>query len=261
MGQNNSEKNRSFENDSIPVDTILLIKDGAVITFGHTHHEIENTVQGSSLGYDFIFSNTGNEPLLISNVRTSCHCTIASYPNEPKYYAVLAELCLNNNLNEKAEWAYQKIIELDPENPYVMALKVAIPKSYKKPLLMLIIEKKKVRHVLYDLDANKFPFGSYKVINFTKVHLLADLGGVKFTLKPNQDHFVRLNHGEKIKPVQLRVAIKGKKRSKLIYSSMLMNRKSKRMLMFFYATKDEADRPTIKCRSLVDFFIKNKKPS
>jgi len=54
---------------------------------------------------------------------------IVSYPNEPKYYAVLAELCLNNNLNEKAEWAYQKIIELDPENPYVH---VSLADYYKK---------------------------------------------------------------------------------------------------------------------------------
>ena len=149
----------------------------------------------------------------------------------------------------------------DLENPYAMALKVSIPQSYKKPLLMLIIEKKKIRHILYDLDANKFPYGSYKVVNFTRVNLFADFGGKKFAIKPNQDHFVSLNHGKKSKAVQLRVAMKSKKKSKLIYSNMLMNRKNKRMLMFFYATKDEADRPTIKCRSLVDFHIKKKKPS
>ena len=149
----------------------------------------------------------------------------------------------------------------DPENPFMMALKVAIPQTYKKPLLMLIIEKKKVRHILYDLDANKFPYGSYKVVNFTKVHLFADLGGKKFSIKPNQNHFVRLSHGKKTKAVQFRVAMKSNKKSKLIYSNMLMNRKNKRMLMFFYTTKDEADRTTIKCRSLVDFFVKKKKPS
>ncbi len=54
---------------------------------------------------------------------------IAFYPNEPKYYAVLAELCLNNDLDEKAEWAYQKIIELDPENPYVH---ISLADYYKK---------------------------------------------------------------------------------------------------------------------------------
>ncbi len=51
------------------------------------------------------------------------------YPDETRYYAVLAELCLNNGLNEKAEWAYQKIIELDPENPYVH---ISLADYYKK---------------------------------------------------------------------------------------------------------------------------------
>lgn len=54
---------------------------------------------------------------------------ISYYPAEPKYYAVLAEVCLNNGLNEKAEWAYQKIIELDPENPYVH---ISLADYYKK---------------------------------------------------------------------------------------------------------------------------------
>ena len=29
------------------------------------------------------FHNIGNEPLLISDVRTSCHCAVASYPRIP----------------------------------------------------------------------------------------------------------------------------------------------------------------------------------
>jgi tetratricopeptide (TPR) repeat protein len=54
---------------------------------------------------------------------------IASFPAEPKYYAVLAEMCLDNGLDEKAEWAYQKIIEIDPENPYVY---ISLADFYKK---------------------------------------------------------------------------------------------------------------------------------
>ncbi len=44
---------------------------------------------------------------------------IEHYPNESKYYAVLAEICLANDMNEKAGWAYQKITEIDPDNPYI----------------------------------------------------------------------------------------------------------------------------------------------
>lgn len=44
---------------------------------------------------------------------------VSKYPYESRYYAILAELCLNNNLDDKALLAYQKIVEIDPENAYI----------------------------------------------------------------------------------------------------------------------------------------------
>ena len=44
---------------------------------------------------------------------------VSKYPFESRYYAILAELCLNNNLDDKALLAYQKIVEIDPENSYI----------------------------------------------------------------------------------------------------------------------------------------------
>ncbi len=44
---------------------------------------------------------------------------IDQYPTETKYYAILAELCLSNGMNKKAEEAYAKIAEIDPDNPYI----------------------------------------------------------------------------------------------------------------------------------------------
>lgn len=44
---------------------------------------------------------------------------IGQYPGESKYYAVLAEMCLAYGMNEKAEEAYNKIAEIDPDNPYI----------------------------------------------------------------------------------------------------------------------------------------------
>ncbi|MCF6169927.1 MAG: DUF1573 domain-containing protein [Bacteroidales bacterium] len=69
--------------DSTLVDTLENNVNGAAISFIQTRHEIEEVFEGSELNYDFTFSNTGNEPLFISNVRTSCHCTVASYPKTP----------------------------------------------------------------------------------------------------------------------------------------------------------------------------------
>jgi len=44
---------------------------------------------------------------------------ITAYPSQVQYYGMLAELYLNNNEPEKALAAYQKIKEIDPNNPYV----------------------------------------------------------------------------------------------------------------------------------------------
>ena len=42
-----------------------------------------------------------------------------SYPAESRYYEILAELCISNNLPDKALKSYKKILEIDPDNPYI----------------------------------------------------------------------------------------------------------------------------------------------
>lgn len=44
---------------------------------------------------------------------------INEFPYEIRYYAMLAELSLQNNFKSKAFWAYSKIKELEPDNAYI----------------------------------------------------------------------------------------------------------------------------------------------
>lgn len=39
--------------------------------------------QGEKVTYDFAFTNTGKEPLIITAANGSCGCTVPSYPKEP----------------------------------------------------------------------------------------------------------------------------------------------------------------------------------
>lgn len=39
--------------------------------------------QGIPVSHEFEFANEGSAPLLISNVKTSCGCTVSKYPEEP----------------------------------------------------------------------------------------------------------------------------------------------------------------------------------
>lgn len=55
----------------------------AVIVFEKQRHDFGTIEeQGGNVSYDFAFHNKGNEPLVISKVRTSCGCTVPEYSEE-----------------------------------------------------------------------------------------------------------------------------------------------------------------------------------
>jgi hypothetical protein len=54
--------------------------DGPEITFEVENHDFGDITQGDVVEHVFKFENTGNEPLIISNVKTTCGCTVPSFP-------------------------------------------------------------------------------------------------------------------------------------------------------------------------------------
>ncbi|WP_455169463.1 DUF1573 domain-containing protein [Aegicerativicinus sediminis] len=45
-------------------------------------------------GRTFTFTNTGNAPIVISKVKTSCGCTVADYPKEPVMPGATGEIAV-----------------------------------------------------------------------------------------------------------------------------------------------------------------------
>lgn len=59
-------------------------KNGAVITWEQKTHDFGSIVQGDKAEHTFYFTNTGNEPLIITNVQIDCGCTTAKgWPRDP----------------------------------------------------------------------------------------------------------------------------------------------------------------------------------
>ena len=57
--------------------------NGPEITFLKTTHEYGTIYLNGDGAYNFEFTNTGNEPLILSKPRSSCGCTVPEWPKEP----------------------------------------------------------------------------------------------------------------------------------------------------------------------------------
>ncbi len=63
--------------DAVPVGPTTTIE------FADTKHDYGVIEQGEKVSHIFTFKNTGNEPLVLSNVKPSCGCTTPKWTKEP----------------------------------------------------------------------------------------------------------------------------------------------------------------------------------
>ncbi len=54
-----------------------------IITFDKTTHDYGTIEQNGDGNCEFKFTNDGKEPLILSNVRSSCGCTVPEWPRQP----------------------------------------------------------------------------------------------------------------------------------------------------------------------------------
>ncbi len=76
----------TFSLKSTAQDTTAVKKENpnaAEITFENEVHDYGTIKQSSDGSCEFKFKNTGKEPLIISNAKGSCGCTVPTYPKEP----------------------------------------------------------------------------------------------------------------------------------------------------------------------------------
>ncbi len=57
--------------------------EAPIMTFENAKHDFGDLVEGDVVETVFKFKNTGKSPLIITNARASCGCTIPDYSREP----------------------------------------------------------------------------------------------------------------------------------------------------------------------------------
>ncbi|MFO7257668.1 MAG: DUF1573 domain-containing protein [Bacteroidota bacterium] len=58
--------------------------NGPVITWKESSYDFGDIRQGEKVEHTFVFTNTGNEPLIITNVQVTCGCTTPKgFPRDP----------------------------------------------------------------------------------------------------------------------------------------------------------------------------------
>jgi hypothetical protein len=57
--------------------------NGPSFKFEKEEYSFGSVKQGDMVNYDFNFTNTGKEPLIITEAHGSCGCTVPNYPKEP----------------------------------------------------------------------------------------------------------------------------------------------------------------------------------
>jgi hypothetical protein len=76
--------------------------DGAVITLEKTAHDFGDISQGDVVEQIFKFTNTGNQPLIISEIKTTCGCTTPVFPKNPIMPGASGEIKVGFNSAGKA---------------------------------------------------------------------------------------------------------------------------------------------------------------
>ena len=57
--------------------------NGPQIEFAEQVHDYGKVKKGGDGNCEFVFTNTGNEPLILSNVKARCGCTVPTWTKEP----------------------------------------------------------------------------------------------------------------------------------------------------------------------------------
>lgn len=87
------------------------------MTFAETDFNFGTVLEGEKVSHTYKFTNTGNEPLILSNAQGSCGCTVPKWPREPIPPGESADIVVEFNSQGKRGTRNQKVTITANTNP------------------------------------------------------------------------------------------------------------------------------------------------
>lgn len=117
------------------LDNIGNASNQAEFKFDKEEYGFGTITQGQSVSYDFTFTNTGNEPLIITNAQASCGCTVPQWPKEPimKGQSGTIKVTFNSTGKLGVQDRTVTITSNAKQNPMVLHLKGTVDKAVEQP--------------------------------------------------------------------------------------------------------------------------------
>lgn len=87
------------------------------MTFEETEFDFGTITEGEKVAHTYTFTNTGDEPLILSNAKGSCGCTVPEWPREPIAPGESSEVTVEFNSKNKRGKKNQKVTITANTNP------------------------------------------------------------------------------------------------------------------------------------------------
>ena len=82
-----------------PLDTINVAK----LDFEVSTHEFGEVTEGDIVAFTYKFTNNGKVPLLISNAKSTCGCTVPEWPKDPVAPGASGEIAVKFDTKNKRD--------------------------------------------------------------------------------------------------------------------------------------------------------------
>lgn len=88
-----------------------------VMAFEETTFDFGTITEGEQVSHTYVLKNTGNEPLILSDAKASCGCTVPKWPREPIAPGATAQMVVEFNSKNRRGKKNQKVTITANTNP------------------------------------------------------------------------------------------------------------------------------------------------